>query len=69
LDDSPKSKPVRASELLKTLFHFFVRGLLAARIAKLLGLQTLGMFLFVFCRRVVTVFAIPALQRNDFPHL
>jgi hypothetical protein len=46
-----------------------VRGLLAAGIAKLLGFQPLGMLLFVFCRCVVTVFTVPALQRNNFPHL
>jgi hypothetical protein len=45
-----------------------VRRVLAARIAKLLGLQTVGVLLLVFRRRVVAVFAIPALQRNGFPH-
>jgi hypothetical protein len=40
----------------------------AARVAKLLRLQTVGVFLLVLCRRVVAVFAIPALQRNRFPH-
>jgi hypothetical protein len=41
---------------------------LAARIAKLLGLQALGVLLFIFCRCVVAIFAIATLQRNDFPH-
>jgi hypothetical protein len=50
------------------LFHFLVRSVLAARIAKLLGLQTLGVLLFVFRRRVVAIFAIATLQRDDFPH-
>jgi hypothetical protein len=63
LDDSPKTKTV-----LPELLHFLVRRVLAARIAKLLGLQTVGVLLLVFRRRVVAVFAIPALQRNGFPH-
>ena len=41
---------------------------LAARIAKLLRLQTVGVLLLIFRRRVVPVLAIPALQRNCFPH-
>jgi hypothetical protein len=45
-----------------------VRGLLAAGIAKLPGFQPLGMFLLVFCRCVVTVLTVPALQRDNFPH-
>jgi hypothetical protein len=45
-----------------------MRSVLAARIAKLLGLQAIGVLLFVFCRCVVAIFAIAALQRNDFPH-
>jgi hypothetical protein len=50
------------------LFHFLVRRVLPARIAKLLRLQTVGVLLLVFRRRVVAVLAIPALQRNRFPH-
>jgi hypothetical protein len=41
---------------------------LAARIAKLLGLHAIGVLLFVFCRCVVAIFAIATLQRDDFPH-
>jgi len=41
---------------------------LAARVAKLFRLQSLGVFLLVFRRRVVAVLAIAALQRNGFPH-
>jgi hypothetical protein len=40
----------------------------AARIAKLLRLNTLGMLLLVLRSRVVAVLAIRALQRDDFPH-
>jgi hypothetical protein len=43
-------------------------GVLAARIAKLSGLHAFGVFLLVLGRRVVAVFAIAALQRNDFSH-
>ena len=42
--------------------------MLAARIAKLPGLHAFGVLLFVLRRRVVAVFAIAALQRNDFSH-
>src|SRR5262249_13389954 len=49
-------------------FHFFVRGVLAARPAELLGLHAFGVLLFVFRRCVVAIFAIATLQRDDFPH-
>jgi len=45
-----------------------VPGVLAARIAKLPGLHAFGVFLLVLGRRVVAVFAITALQRDDFSH-
>jgi hypothetical protein len=45
-----------------------VRRLLPARIAKLLRFHPLGVLLLVLRRRVIAVFAIPALQRNDFSH-
>jgi hypothetical protein len=45
-----------------------VRGVFPARIAKLLRLQPIRMLLLVFCRRVVAVFTVPALQRDNFPH-
>jgi hypothetical protein len=70
LDDSPKNKtglcrfPRKRLELL----NFLMRGVLAARPAKLFRLHALGVFLFVFCRCVVAIFAIATLQRNDFPH-
>jgi hypothetical protein len=69
LDDSPKNKPVLPTKREKTLFHFFVRRLLAARIAKLLRLQAFRVLFLVLRRRVVTVFTVPALQCNDFPHV
>src|SRR6267378_42360 len=50
------------------LLHFLVRRLFAARIAELLRLQPLGVLFFVLRRRVIAVFAIAALQRNDFAH-
>jgi hypothetical protein len=65
LDDSPKTKtapPTRA------LLHFLVAGVLSARIAKLLRLYTVGMLLLVLRGRVVAVFAIAALQSDDFSH-
>ena len=60
--------PLRPKPFCRRLLHFLVRRVLAARIAKLLRLQTVGVLLFVFCRCVVAVFAISALQRNGFPH-
>src|SRR6267143_2298670 len=50
------------------LLHFLVRRLLAARIAKLLCFHPLGMLFLVLRRCVIAVFAIAALQRNDFAH-
>ena len=45
-----------------------MRGVLSARIAKLLCLYTVGMLLLVLRRRVVAMLAIAALQRDDFSH-
>jgi predicted lipid carrier protein YhbT len=45
-----------------------VRRLLPARVAELLRFHPLSVLLFVLRRCVVAVFAIPALQRNDFSH-
>jgi hypothetical protein len=45
-----------------------VNGVFSARIAELLGLHSVGMLLFVLCRRVIPVLAIVALQRDDFAH-
>src|SRR5258707_9033607 len=65
-----KTNPVLPNcQRRKKLLHFLVRGLFAARIAKLLGLQALGVLLFVFGRCIVAVFTIPALQRDNFPHV
>jgi len=41
---------------------------LAARITKLLRLHPVGMLLPIFGGRVIPVFAIIALQRDDFAH-
>jgi hypothetical protein len=43
-------------------------GVLAARIAKLLGLHPVGVLLPILGGRIVSVFAIVALQRYDFAH-
>jgi hypothetical protein len=45
-----------------------VPGVLAARIAKLPSFDALGVLLLILGRRVVAVFAIAALQRDDFSH-
>jgi hypothetical protein len=71
LDDSPKkpkTAPPDACSKNRKLLNFLVPGVLAARVAKLPGLHAFGVLLLVFGRRVVAVFAIAALQRNDFSH-
>jgi hypothetical protein len=70
LDDSPKIKTGLSLTPAKNenLLYFLMRRLLAARIAKLFRLHTLGMLLFVLGRRVVAVFAFAALQSNDLAH-
>jgi len=65
-----KTKNRSAQCLLQNgnLLNFLVPGVLAARVAKLPGLHALGVLLLVLSRRVVAVFAIAALQRDDFSH-
>jgi hypothetical protein len=46
-----------------------VWSVLAAAITKLLELKAAGGRLLVLRRRVVALFALPALQCNNFPHL
>jgi hypothetical protein len=46
-----------------------VVGVLAAGIAELRELEAAGGRLLVLCRRVVPVFALRALQCNNFAHL
>jgi hypothetical protein len=45
-----------------------MRSVLAARIAELLRFDALGMLLLILRRCVVAIFAIAALQRDDFSH-
>jgi hypothetical protein len=45
-----------------------VRGVLAARVAKFPGFQTVLVLFAVLGSRVVPIFAVAALQRNNFPH-
>jgi hypothetical protein len=45
-----------------------VRGVLPARVAEFLCFQPVGVLLPVLGGRVVPVFAIVALQRDDFSH-
>jgi hypothetical protein len=45
-----------------------VTGVLAARIAKLLRFHPVGMLFPILGGRIIPVFAIVALQRNDFSH-
>jgi hypothetical protein len=66
LDDSPKAGPAARNE--GALLHFFMPGLLPARIAELLRFQAFGVLPLVFRRRVIAVLTIRALQRNDFSH-
>jgi hypothetical protein len=71
LDDSPKkpkTAPPDACSKNGKLLNFLVPGVFAARVAKLPSLDALRVLLLVLGRRVVAVFAIAALQRNDFSH-
>jgi hypothetical protein len=69
LDDSPKIKTGLSPTLRnEKLLHFLVRRLFAARVAELLRFHPLGVLLLVLRRCVVAIFAIAALQRNDFAH-
>ena len=68
MDDSPKIKTGLPLAPAKKLLHLFVRRLLAARIAEFLRFHPLGVLLLVLRRCVVAVFAIAALQRDDFAH-
>jgi hypothetical protein len=51
---------------LQNLFHFLMRRVLAATLAKLLHLQPIGRGLAILGRRVIALFAIAALHRDDF---
>jgi len=57
LDDSPKTKTSPALPL----FNFFMRRLLSASVAKLLGFHPFRVLLFVFGGGVIAIFAIAAL--------
>jgi hypothetical protein len=60
---SPKDLGAR---LTRSLFHFFMRRMLAATTAEFLELQPLSRRLPVLGRRIIALFAITALHRNDF---
>jgi hypothetical protein len=55
-------------EAIRKLLHFLVTGVLAARIAKLLRLHPVGVLLPILGGRVIPIFAIVALQCDDFAH-
>src|SRR6266478_7253162 len=59
--------PLSSSDQIR-LLNFFMTRVLAARITKLLRLHPVGMLLPIFGGRVIPVFAIVALQRDDFAH-
>src|SRR5581483_8480071 len=49
------------------LLHFFVRRMLPATPTELFDLQTVRSRLPVLRRRIIALFAVTALQRDDFP--
>jgi hypothetical protein len=53
------------ARFLISLFHFLVRGVLAATVAELAQLDPLGCRFSVLGLRIIALFAITALQRND----
>jgi hypothetical protein len=56
------------AHLARASLGLFVSRVLPARPAKLLGLQAVGMFLFILGGGVIPVLALTTLQGNDFPH-
>jgi hypothetical protein len=54
--------------LTTALLRFLVRLVLAAAVTELLELEAAGGRLLVLRRRVIPLFALSALQRNNFPH-
>jgi hypothetical protein len=48
------------------LFHFLMRRVLAAAPAEFLELQPVRRGLAILRRRIIPLFALTALQRNDF---
>jgi hypothetical protein len=55
-----------ASSALHELFHFLVRRMLPATVAEFLQFQPLGHGFTVLGLRVIALFAITALHRNNF---
>jgi hypothetical protein len=51
---------------ITNLFHFFMRRVLPATLAKLLHLDPVRSRLSILGGRVVALFAVTALHRNDF---
>ena len=47
---------------------FFVRSVFTAEPAELSVLDSSGLFLLVFCRGIVSAFAVGAFERNDVSH-
>jgi hypothetical protein len=58
--------PARVTTIL--LFHLAVLSVLAARVAELFRLHTVGVLLLVFGGRVVPMLAVIALQSDNFAH-
>lgn len=59
---------IHGAQKTRRLFHFFVRRVLPARIAKLRRLKPFRVLLPVLHGRVVSVFALATLQCDDFAH-
>src|SRR5580700_6868139 len=53
---------------ITTLFNFFMRRVLAAPVAELLQFQTIRRRFAVLRLRIVPLFAVPTLQRDNFAH-
>ena len=61
-----RSIPHFRSFALPQLLHLFMVGVLTATFAKLAELQTISCGLAVLGRRVIPLFALTALHRNNF---
>jgi hypothetical protein len=67
LTPCPSATDVRLKQ--STLFHFLMRRVLPAELAKLVSFQPIGIVFLIFHRRIVTLLAGRAGHVDDFSHL
>jgi hypothetical protein len=67
ISSGPASELTNYKSLNCQLLHFFMRRMLPATPAELFQLQTIRSGLPVFRRRIIALFAVIALHRDNFP--